>query len=201
MPHIGPKKKQSELDALTGGGLAAVAVDDPLPLEVRAGDSTALTMRVSCSDQRDRAGRLVFERTACINCHGVNGTVGNGRFGPDLTHLMSRATLGSGALTNSPEGLRAWIVFMQKFAGYPTNIDVEKALADKGIAIERRRIRLDDPIKALGEYPVTVHLSVGVDATVTMSSSNRLSTAILSRSANSTSRVITSSIFRSVKSR
>jgi cytochrome c oxidase subunit 2 len=61
------------------------------------------------------AGRLVFEQTACINCHSVNGTVGNGRFGPDLTHLMSRATLGSGALINSPEGLRAWIKSPEQF--------------------------------------------------------------------------------------
>ena len=61
------------------------------------------------------AGRLVFEQTACINCHAVNGTVGNGRFGPDLTHLMSRATLGSGALINSPEGLRAWIKSPEQF--------------------------------------------------------------------------------------
>jgi len=61
------------------------------------------------------AGRQVFERTACINCHAVNGTVGNGRFGPDLTHLMSRDTLGSGALTNSPEGLRAWIASPDRF--------------------------------------------------------------------------------------
>ena len=55
------------------------------------------------------SGRQVFERTACINCHAVNGTVGNGRFGPDLTHLMSRDTLASGALSNSLPGLRAWI--------------------------------------------------------------------------------------------
>jgi cytochrome c oxidase subunit 2 len=55
------------------------------------------------------AGRLVFEQTACINCHAVRGTVADGRFGPDLTHLMSRDTLASGALSNSPEGLRAWI--------------------------------------------------------------------------------------------
>jgi cytochrome c oxidase subunit 2 len=61
------------------------------------------------------AGRLVFERTACINCHAVNGTVGNGRFGPDLTHLMSRDTLGSGALTTSPEGLREWIKSPERF--------------------------------------------------------------------------------------
>jgi cytochrome c oxidase subunit 2 len=54
-------------------------------------------------------GRLVFERTACMNCHAVAGTVGDGRFGPDLTHLMSRDTLASGALSNSPALLRAWI--------------------------------------------------------------------------------------------
>jgi cytochrome c oxidase subunit 2 len=61
------------------------------------------------------SGRLVFEQTACINCHGVNGSVASGRFGPDLTHLMSRATLGSGALTNSPEALRAWIKSPEQF--------------------------------------------------------------------------------------
>ena len=36
------------------------------------------------------AGRRVFETTACINCHAIGGTAANGRFGPDLTHLMSR---------------------------------------------------------------------------------------------------------------
>ena len=55
------------------------------------------------------AGRLIFEQTGCINCHTLNGTVGNGRFGPDLTHLMRRHTLGSGALDNTPENLRDWI--------------------------------------------------------------------------------------------
>ncbi len=55
------------------------------------------------------AGRRVFERTACINCHAVAGTNANGRFGPDLTHLMSRATIASGAAPNTPEKLRLWI--------------------------------------------------------------------------------------------
>lgn len=55
------------------------------------------------------AGRRVFETTACINCHTVRGTVANGRFGPDLTHLMSRATLASGAAENTPENLRVWL--------------------------------------------------------------------------------------------
>lgn len=61
------------------------------------------------SDATAVAGRRIFEQTACINCHAINGTVGTGRFGPDLTHLMSRDTLGSGVVKNTPENLRAWI--------------------------------------------------------------------------------------------
>jgi cytochrome c oxidase subunit 2 len=54
-------------------------------------------------------GRRVFETTACLNCHTIRGTVGDGRYGPDLTHLMSRETIASGAVRNSPETLRSWI--------------------------------------------------------------------------------------------
>jgi len=60
-------------------------------------------------DQKEIAGRRVFETTACINCHAVSGTNATGRFGPDLTHLMSRRTLASGAAENTPENLRLWI--------------------------------------------------------------------------------------------
>ncbi len=56
-----------------------------------------------------RAGRELFSSLACINCHNVRATPGNGVFGPDLTHLMSRATLGAGAARNTPENLRAWV--------------------------------------------------------------------------------------------
>jgi len=54
-------------------------------------------------------GQRIFETTACINCHTVSGTVANGRFGPDLTHLMSRDTIAAGAAPNTPENLRLWI--------------------------------------------------------------------------------------------
>jgi len=60
-------------------------------------------------DQSAVAGRRVFETTACINCHAIRGTVANGRFGPDLTHLMSRATIASGAAENTPANLRLWL--------------------------------------------------------------------------------------------
>jgi cytochrome c oxidase subunit 2 len=35
--------------------------------------------------------------------------VADGHFGPDLTHLMSRATIASGAAPNTPEQLKIWI--------------------------------------------------------------------------------------------
>jgi cytochrome c oxidase subunit 2 len=54
-------------------------------------------------------GRQIFERTSCINCHTVVGTAANGRFGPDLTHLMSRETIAAGAIANTPQTLRRWL--------------------------------------------------------------------------------------------
>jgi cytochrome c oxidase subunit 2 len=54
-------------------------------------------------------GRQIFQTTACINCHTVSGTAANGRFGPDLTHLMSRDTIAAGAAPNTADNLRLWI--------------------------------------------------------------------------------------------
>ena len=60
-------------------------------------------------DDAVSAGRKVFETTACINCHAVAGTAATGRFGPDLTHMMSRSTIAAGAAENTPAKLRLWI--------------------------------------------------------------------------------------------
>jgi cytochrome c oxidase subunit 2 len=60
-------------------------------------------------DEKEAAGRRVFENTACVNCHAVGGIGATGRFGPDLTHLMSRSTIASGAAENTHENLRLWI--------------------------------------------------------------------------------------------
>src|ERR1700680_4018606 len=49
------------------------------------------------NDETVSAGRRVFETTACINCHAVAGTAATGRFGPDLTPMISRSTIASGA--------------------------------------------------------------------------------------------------------
>jgi cytochrome c oxidase subunit 2 len=55
------------------------------------------------------AGRKVFENNACMSCHTIAGTPANGRFGPDLTHLMTRTTIASGAAPNNKENLTLWI--------------------------------------------------------------------------------------------
>jgi cytochrome c oxidase subunit 2 len=55
------------------------------------------------------AGREIFEKTACVNCHAISGTIADGRFGPDLTHLMSRETIAAGAAPNTHESLKLWI--------------------------------------------------------------------------------------------
>jgi len=54
-------------------------------------------------------GQHIFESTACVNCHTISGTVATGKFGPDLTHLVSRETIAAGAAANTHEKLRLWI--------------------------------------------------------------------------------------------
>ncbi len=54
-------------------------------------------------------GRQIFESTACVNCHTLAGTNAKGKFGPDLTHLMSRQTIAAGAALNNRENLRLWV--------------------------------------------------------------------------------------------
>ena len=85
--------------------LLRVYVDPPADFGawVNAQQQTAV------QDARVNAGKRVFETTSCINCHAVSGTAANGRFGPDLAHLMSRSTLASGAVENTPANLRLWI--------------------------------------------------------------------------------------------
>ena len=77
---------------------------------------SARSAAATTSEETDAAtGQRVFEQQACINCHTVAGTVANGRFGPDLTHLMSRATLGAGMMANTPENLKTWITDPDQF--------------------------------------------------------------------------------------
>ncbi len=42
--------------------------------------------------------------------------------------------------------------------GSVTNRDLEAALAERGLEVNRRRILLEEPIRKLGEYEVAIHL-------------------------------------------
>ena len=85
--------------------LLRVYVDSPSQFEQWV-QQEKMTVQASATASE---GQRIFETTACINCHTVSGTVADGRFGPDLTHLMSRDTIASGAATNTHENLKTWI--------------------------------------------------------------------------------------------
>ena len=53
-----------------------------------------------------------------------------------------------------------------KLFGAVTNKEIETALAEKGIEIDRRKIILAEPIKNVGEFTIPVKLGYDVTATV-----------------------------------
>jgi cytochrome c oxidase subunit 2 len=70
----------------------------------------AAAQRLNASDDSHlKAARATFLSLSCVNCHTVSGTSASGTFGPDLSHLMSRTTLGSGVIPNTQQNLRAWV--------------------------------------------------------------------------------------------
>jgi cytochrome c oxidase subunit 2 len=61
------------------------------------------------------SGHQVFE-SRCSVCHTVRGDAAGaaaGRLGPDLTHLMSRATIAAGRLPNNTGSLQGWVADAQ----------------------------------------------------------------------------------------
>jgi cytochrome c oxidase subunit II len=65
--------------------------------------------RWAAAQQKPAAGNAAFQSFSCVSCHSVKGTPAAGKFGPDLTHLMSRQTLAAGVIANTPENLRNWV--------------------------------------------------------------------------------------------
>jgi cytochrome c oxidase subunit 2 len=87
--------------------MAAFVVADPpaafqawLANQVRAAPDPATPQQIQ--------GRAEVE-FKCGACHTVRGTDAGGSVAPDLTHLMSRKTIASGALDNNPDNLAGWI--------------------------------------------------------------------------------------------
>lgn len=59
-------------------------------------------------------GQELFLQVGCGGCHAVRGTPAEGRIGPDLTHLASRATLGAGTLPMTADALVRWIAHTEE---------------------------------------------------------------------------------------
>jgi large subunit ribosomal protein L9 len=93
----------------------------------------------------------------------------------EFEHAKGVAMLKREALKQKASGLKARIEALTlainarageegKLFGSVTNIDIERALRDKGVEVDRRRIALAEPIKQLGDFTVTVKLESEVEA-------------------------------------
>lgn len=118
------QRTQSELTALPGGmqqgasetasnsekqGGVVQARTDAMPPNSQTTRGKVTATLGESQEISAKTGQYVFEHEACISCHTVAGTVATGRYGPDLTHLMSRETIASGAVPNTKEELLEWI--------------------------------------------------------------------------------------------
>ena len=56
-----------------------------------------------------------------------------------------------------------------KLYGSVTSMDLAEAMAAQGVEIDRRKIRLEEPIKALGDFEVTIKLHTEVAAKLKVS--------------------------------
>lgn len=72
--------------------------------------TSAPTTSVGAGQGDPKRGEQIFLNNTCINCHAINGTTAQSPIGPNLTHLGSRATLGTGIIENNPANLARWIL-------------------------------------------------------------------------------------------
>lgn len=93
----------------------------------------------------------------------------------EFEHAKGVAMLKREALKQKASGLKARIEALTlainarageegKLFGSVTNIDLERALRERGVEVDRRRIALAEPIKQLGDFTVTVKLESEVEA-------------------------------------
>lgn len=70
--------------------------------------------RATPTDERLREGWETFMSASCVYCHRIAGTPASSEFGPDLTDLASRRTLGAGVVPNTRGHLAGWILDPQR---------------------------------------------------------------------------------------
>ena len=87
--------------------LIRVVVDTPENFQKWVASQKAPVAAPQTADQVE--GQRLFFANSCINCHTVGDTLAKGVFGPDLTKLMTRQTIGAGVAPLTNENLQAWV--------------------------------------------------------------------------------------------
>jgi len=64
---------------------------------------------VTPTDPTAAEGGQLFQSRGCSACHTITGTPAQGKVGPNLTHVGSRAVIAGSVLENTPDQLRAWL--------------------------------------------------------------------------------------------
>lgn len=72
-------------------------------------DKWVALQKQDAAHPKAQPGRELFLSLSCVNCHTVKGTSATGKFGPDLTHLMSRQNIAAGMIPNNVENLLRWV--------------------------------------------------------------------------------------------
>jgi cytochrome c oxidase subunit II len=75
--------------------------------------ATRMQQPLKPNDAAVQKGLEVFLSSTCVQCHAIEGTNATGEFGPDLTHLGSRQTIGAGTLPLTRANLGGWIANAQ----------------------------------------------------------------------------------------
>lgn len=57
---------------------------------------------------------------------------------------------------------------MDKLFGSVTGKDIEKALSEQGLNVDKRQVVIEEPIKSLGEHRVKIKLHPGIVAEITV---------------------------------
>ena len=109
--------------------LLRVVVDSPEEFERWLANEA----QPAVEDPAVREGKAAFLAQSCVNCHAVRGTPARGTYAPDLTHLMSRETLASGMIENTPETLGSL---------GPRSADDQARLPDAGVRTDDRNQQL-----------------------------------------------------------
>lgn len=70
---------------------------------------------VEPTDPTAAHGKQLFMSKTCGQCHTIAGTQAHALAAPDLTHMGSRMTIGTGVIPNNVENLAKWVTNPQQF--------------------------------------------------------------------------------------